>query len=281
MSELLAVLLSYPTVVFTAFLGLALVYWLFVILGAVDVDMFGAKEGALEALAAKGDAAAGMLDAAAAKGEAAAGLLDGAAGKAGVLDAAAAKAGAAEALDGGGDVDVDPTALKGAGGLLHALNLRRAPITVTFSLIVFFAWIASFLLTKYAGPVLGAVMPGWLAGTVFLFGALALAVPLTSMTTRPLERVFRTTEGRKSAELVGTVCRIRTGTVDETFGQASVQDGGAELLLDVRIDARSGAELKRGDRAIIIDYDQERDRYVVEPYDAMLEEEKASTAARR
>jgi hypothetical protein len=280
MSELLAVLLSYPTAVFTALLGLVLLYWLFVIIGALDIDMFGGEEGVLDALAAKGDAAAGLLDAAAAKGEAAAGLLDAAAAKgeaaAGLLDAAD---GGADGLDHGGEVDVD----QGAGGLMHALHLRRAPITVTFSLVIFFAWIFSFLGTKYLGPVLGAVMPHWLFGTLLLFASFLGALPITSLATRPLERVFKTTEGRRSAELVGTVCRIRTGSVDDKFGQAIVQDGGAELLVDVRIETRTGqpAQLKRGDRAIIIDYDQEREAYVVEAYDAMLEEEEAGKAARR
>lgn len=41
MSEFLAALLSFPTVIFTGFLGLALLYWLTVIVGALDVDLFG------------------------------------------------------------------------------------------------------------------------------------------------------------------------------------------------------------------------------------------------
>ena len=41
MSELLQASLRFPTVVFTIALGIALVYWLFVVLGALDLDLLG------------------------------------------------------------------------------------------------------------------------------------------------------------------------------------------------------------------------------------------------
>jgi hypothetical protein len=41
MEDFLATVLSFPTVVYTTGLGLVLVYWLTVILGALDVDIFG------------------------------------------------------------------------------------------------------------------------------------------------------------------------------------------------------------------------------------------------
>jgi hypothetical protein len=41
MTELLQASLRFPTVVFTIALGIALVYWLFVVLGALDLDLLG------------------------------------------------------------------------------------------------------------------------------------------------------------------------------------------------------------------------------------------------
>jgi hypothetical protein len=41
MSEFLAALQAFPTVFFTGLLGLVLVYWLTVIVGALDIDLFG------------------------------------------------------------------------------------------------------------------------------------------------------------------------------------------------------------------------------------------------
>ncbi len=45
MSELLQASMRFPTVVFTIALGIALVYWLFVLLGALDLDLLGGGHG--------------------------------------------------------------------------------------------------------------------------------------------------------------------------------------------------------------------------------------------
>ena len=47
----LAIAMAFPTVIYSLLLGLALVYWIFVIVGALDIDMFdfgSAADGALE-----------------------------------------------------------------------------------------------------------------------------------------------------------------------------------------------------------------------------------------
>lgn len=239
MSELLGALLSYPTAIFTALLGLAVLYWLSVIVGALDIDMFDG-EGALDAATAKGEA----LDGLAAKGEALEGAL------------------------GDGDIDVEGG---GASGLLSAFNLRRAPITVVFSLIVFFGWVLSYTAMQYVAPALP--LPSWLVGTLVLVGATVIAMPMTSLATRPLEPIFKRKGGKSRVDYVGTVCRIQTGRVDDGFGQARIVDGGSELTIQVRGD---GGTLGRGDRALIVEYDAEREAYIVEAYDELLKEEAAS-----
>jgi hypothetical protein len=265
MSELFTVLLAYPTVFFTAALGLSLVYWVFVILGALDVDLFGGEDaaidaasakadGMLEALAAKGDAD-GVLDALAAKGEAAEGALDAVGGKAD---------GALDAMDGANGIEA---AGEGATSFLHAFSLRRAPVTVTFSLIALFGFIFSYLAVTYAGPALGAVMPKMVWETIALALSFVLALPATSIATKPLEPIFRHKGGARRRDYVGTVCRIRTGSASDRFGQATVEDGGAGLVINVRIDA---GDLKRGDQALIVDYDAEREAYIIEAYDDMV-----------
>ena len=45
MTELLDASLRFPTVIFTIGLGIALVYWVFVLIGALDIDLFGADLG--------------------------------------------------------------------------------------------------------------------------------------------------------------------------------------------------------------------------------------------
>ena len=84
------------------------------------------------------------------------------------------------------------------------------------------------------------------------------------------QAIFRHRGGARRKGFVGTVCRVQTGRVSEGFGQATVEDGGAGLVIPVRIDA---GELKRGDQALIVDYDAEREAYIIEAYDDSLKED--------
>lgn len=269
MGELTSALLAFPTVIYSGALVLIVAYWLLVIAGAVDLDGGGDHGGLLDAALAKGEVAGGVLDAAAAKGEAAASALDG--------HAAAGHATAGHAADTPG--------IDEAGSAAAFFNLRRVPLTVTLSFFALFGWIATFCGMRLLGPLALTVMPSGLFGALLFLGSLVAAVPMTSLATRPLEGLFKTSEGRKRHELVGAVCEIRSGRVDEGFGQATLQDDGAELVIDVRIDttrlrvavadgsaagAATSGRLKRGDSAIVIDYDEARGAYLVEPYDELL-----------
>jgi hypothetical protein len=287
MSGLLSVLLSYPTVVFTGLLGLVLLYWLFVILGALDIDLFHADaDGALEGLDGVDGAAKGAIEGAAKGAMEMAGAAKGAfeaAGKAGgeaAADAvgAAFKGGAEGALDAADGMDgVAEAKGEAAAGLLHALNLRRAPVTVTFSFIVLIGWILSYFGVTYLSSSLGAVLPTWLFSTIVLLASFGLSLPLTSLVTKPMEGVFQAHSGKRRIDFVGSEVRIRTGSVDGEYGQAELDDGKAGLIIQVRNDTGT---LKRGDRALIIDFDREQEAYIVEAYDAMLEDDAAAKARR-
>jgi hypothetical protein len=99
-------------------------------------------------------------------------------------------------------------------------------------------------------------------------------VPLTSLATKPLEGLFRTKEGRKREELIGALCRVRSGRADASFGQAVLRDEGAELVIDIRVDFTGVPEtpMARGEWAMILGYDEERQAYIVSPYGELVDE---------
>ena len=68
--------------------------------------------------------------------------------------------------------------------------------------------------------------------------------------------------------MIGEACTIRTGRVDDRFGQATCEVGADSFLLQVRCD-RLGNGLVRGGRALIVHYDERREAYVVEPLAAV------------
>jgi hypothetical protein len=218
--------LRFPTVVFSIGLGIALLYWVFVLLGALDIDLFG------------GDAHVDIAGAGKGVGDA---LVGGAKG-------------GAEALK-GVQLDADADA-----GVWAGLGLAKVPITISMSVILLVCWIISLLAMSYAPGVVGTA--SWVAPAV-LPATLIVGLPLAGLLVRPLGGVFEVREGKSNRDYVGHTCTVTTGHVDDGFGQATVEDGGTVLVIPVRCD-RPGA-LARRDRALIIDFDLERQAYLVEP----------------
>jgi hypothetical protein len=237
MSELLTTILSFPAVIYTVLLGVVVGYWLFVIVGAIDVNPFGHVDGAFEG------ATKGVIEGATK------GAVEG-----------IAKGG----LD-GGHVD------GGEAGMLSALKLRSAPVTVVFSLVVTFGWLLCVLgMNVVGGSVFLSAVPGWLLKTLILVLATILAFPLTSIVARQLGKFFVVHPATQNKELVGKVCIVSTGEVDDRHGQATLDDGGAGLILQVRCDAKQ--KVKRGDRVLIVGWDKEQEGFLVEPMEDVLRE---------
>lgn len=239
LAHFLAVALAFPSAVYTVLLGVALMYWVFVMVGAAHLDLLGdgAADGAGE------------------------GAFDGA-------DAGHADAGghADGGLDGDGAGHGGGSAL---GGLLASLKLRSAPATVVLSVLIMFAWLFSVLGMQAAAAWLPADALSLARYGVFFLSPL-LALPLTSLAVRPLARIFVPPVVVAKRDLVGKVCTVRTGTVTDRFGEGLLEDGGAGLVVRIRIDA--GETVKRGDQVVIVDYDAEKQEFTVAPMEGLLDE---------
>lgn len=255
MDSFLALALSFPAVVYTVLLGVALVYWLFVMVGAAHVNLLG--EGAADAAA---DAALDGVAKGALEGVAK-GALEGAAK--GVLE------GAADYVDG---ADFGEAASGANTGIIASLKLRSAPATVVLSGLLLFSWIFTMLGMKAAQALLpaeGLLLGLAKVGVLVVVPVLAL-VP-TSIVVRPLARVFTPMKATTHGALVGKLCTIRTGTVTDRFGEATLEDGGAGVVVRVRVEA--GEKLARGDQAVIVGYDAKRQEFSVAPLEDLLDEE--------
>ena len=235
MSELFDASLEFPSIVFTIALGVVLAYWLFVLLGTLDIDLFG--HGDVGGHDVGGDVGGDVGDAA---GHDAGG--DGHGG------------------DGDGDGH-DHDSDTESGGLWHFLGLGDVPLTISISFIVLTGWVASMLGTRYVGDTDALRF-------VMLPVALVAALLASAVLVRPLRPVFRVREGKTNRDYEGHTCTITTGHVDDTFGQATIEDGGTVLIIAVRSD-KPGA-LKRGDKALVVEFDPERQAYIVEPATDML-----------
>lgn len=247
LGHFLTVALSFPSLVYTMLLGIALVYWITVMIGAAHIDLLGGGEGGA-------DGAADGIDGAHA-------------------DIGGHGADGADGADGGDGGDGHDGAFS---GVLASLKLRSAPVTVVLSVFLLFAWIFSI----FGMQAVAAWMPGFapsVAGLAVLLLAGILALPITSVVIRPLAPVFAPAPVTKSASLVGKVATVRTGTVTDRFGEALLEDGGAGLVVRVRVD--TGDTLKRGDQVVITAYDDARHEYTVAPMQGLLDEREHEESA--
>jgi len=259
MSEVLGLALSFPCVVYTVLLGVVLVYWSFVVVGAIHIGE--GSDGALDGFDPEAAIGAGK------------GALEGAAKGAlqGHLDGMAESAGDVGDMgdaggDGGGDGadggDADESSVLGA--IVNALHLRSVPATAILSLIVTFSWMTCAILMQ----VVSRDMPhglGFVLRWVVLFVAPVIALPLTMLASRPLAKVFKHQQPTSRRDLIGKTCIVRTGSVTGTFGEALLEDGGAGLVVRVRVDRE--LPVKRGDQMLIVDYDEAKESFLVEPID--------------
>jgi Protein of unknown function (DUF1449) len=270
MAELFVLALSFPSVIFTVLLGVVLVYWSFVIVGVLHIGE--GSEGAIEG-ATKGvleGASKGMLEGATK------GMLEGA--SKGVLEGATK--GVLEGHLGGGHGHTELEADLGEGAdlgdsahtsalaaLIGALRLRSVPATVVLSLLITFSWLVCVVSMQATTRLFGSP-PGALWSLLAMIGAPIIALPLTSLLVRPLARFFVVRRAPTKTDFIGRTCVVRTGTVTAKFGEATLEDGGAGLVLRVRIDGQ--AVLGRGEHALIVDYDAEHETYLVEPLSDLL-----------
>jgi hypothetical protein len=250
MAEVFVLALSFPSVVFTVLLGVVLVYWAFVMVGVIHI----------------GEGSEGALD----------GHVDGA--TKGMLEGAVDHLGSGHAHGGHGDADLDfgdaddGDASSGAlAAIMSALHLRSVPATVVISLIVTFSWLVSVVCMQVVTRTLPA-LSGFLLSSGVLLASFLLALPLTSFAARPLAKVFAPKHAPAKSDFIGRTCVIRTGSVTDKLGEATLADGGAGLVLRVRVDGEK--KLGRGEQALIVDYDADRETYLVEPMRDVLSERK-------
>lgn len=257
-------ILSFPTVPLTVLLGVVVLYWLFAL---VTGAAFDGADGTADALAGgvkgAGDAAAGALKGA---GEAVVGAVKGAgdvlAGAVeGAGDAAAGSVDAAGAADAGADGGADVH----DAGFLAVLGIGRIPITMTASVSILAAWTLSALTVALLHPEAGLLKAGVLLASL-VAGFFASALML-----RPFGKALAQSRPARRRDVLGQICTITSGKVDAGFGTAVVDDGGAGI--NVMVVCAKPNTLKKGDRALLVDFDRAKDTYDIEPIDWLLPEE--------
>ena len=208
MDSLLTSLFAFPTAIFSVALGVAILYWILVILGAFDLDLFHF-----------------------------------------------------------GDHDTGTDHDSGAGHNSHAvlefLRVGQVPVTIIASFFIVFAWIVCLAATTFVRPHVPD-WSWWLFALVALAAALFVAFVGTGLAVAPLAKVFSIKGVFVADDLVGKMVEVTSSTVDARFGTARYdRPSGEDVILNVISDPAN--QLKRGEQAVVMDYDRAAGVYRIAP----------------
>jgi hypothetical protein len=153
----------------------------------------------------------------------------------------------------------DPGEASGAAAMLSRLGLAGVPLMVFVTTLGLLAWLGTYFVQLLALPQLPEGLRGP-AGVGTLLAVLVPATAATSLLLRPVARLVARLRPEE-APLLGRTGVLLTSTLASDHGQASVDDGGAGLVLQVRHDAPH--QLRRGDRVVLIEYIEAQNAYRV------------------
>ena len=231
MSEFLQALLQFPSILFAGFLGISLLYWILVIIGAADLNPFDGVDG-----------------------------LDGAAD--GGLEGAV-KGGVEGAVKGAvHGVLPDPEAVH-ASPLTEALaflGLTKVPLTVSFSVFSLVGWFLSVITRQGLDPHI----PGFASAAAATAAAIIGGFAVTSVVSKSIAGVFTETTRVGKEGLIGRVVKVSSEVADDHRGQGEIDDGAGGIVIAIRT-SRPEVALKRGDEAIVVEHDEKAGTYTVEP----------------
>jgi hypothetical protein len=272
---------------YTGLLVLMLLFWGLAFATGIDLDggldgvdgALDGVDGALDGVDGALDGVDGALDGVDGALDGVDGALDGADGALdgvdGALDGAdGALDGADGALDGAESAvdhaDVAHAAVSSPsvfGSVLSLLSFGKIPASIIFSVLVIVMWVLAYLYNFCLRPLFGDfAMPVAIVVGVVAFGVIfAVSIFISSLVLKPLAKAFEDEGQRGQQHLIGKSCVVTSSVVEAGFGEAEVAGETGPLLLSVRCAEENG--LSKGDEALILGYNKERNTYQVRPLD--------------
>ena len=137
-------------------------------------------------------------------------------------------------------------------GVIFKLGLNGVPFMIVLSLISLLGWMLSFSLVFFINPWLPGFVLKLIGGTLIFAASFYLAVMVTAQLIKPLRPIFQSANQEVQKTIVGKVGIVRSGRVDNNFGEAVIEDGGAGLILKVR--SYKDEIFQRGDRVVLLEH---------------------------
>lgn len=164
------------------------------------------------------------------------------------------------------DVDVDPDlGASSSGGIswlnqvLYFFNLGRIPFMIWLSFLALVLWFGVMNVNYILG------IQSFLPGLITLVPGFILSLFIAKFLTMPFIKVFASMGGDDlDVDLTGSLGHVKLTIFDGKVGQVNlVKDDNSFVVLAY---AKVGVEIKRGTQVLLIDHDEQKNAFLVEPY---------------
>ena len=172
----------------------------------------------------------------------------------------------------GTDLDADGDGVSDDlfGKVGHFVGIGSVPLALGLTIFAAGAWSVSLLLqlvTTDTASGLSAVA----VAVVIALAAVVVGLVFTRRVSKWCAPIFDFHPGPRREDAVGAKVKVRTLHVDESFGEAEVLTG-PRVNAIVRVRAKRG-EFKRGDVAMIVDYNEVADTFALVELDRVLRDD--------
>lgn len=167
-------------------------------------------------------------------------------------------------IDMDGDIDAADSvaAQNGITGLLMKFGLNGVPLTIILSLISVIGWITSYYIQYFGAPLLPDFLLFSLALKVIaLIVSVFAAILITAQVIKPIRSIFKKLDTTDVKHIIGQAMVVRSAEVTDIKGEALMEDGGADLLLNIR--SAKGQTFSKGDVVVAIEHDEVKNHYTV------------------
>ncbi len=163
------------------------------------------------------------------------------------------------------DVDVDADVdgeveLEGLSSVLAFFNIGQMPLMIFVTFFTIPLWAITLLANDFLG--ISSFVLGLILLLVGIFVSLFIAKFLTIPIAKFYMKVRENTEAVK--HIVGQICTAKLPITSGQKGQAEIKVKGTSVLISAK--TKEGVEIKKGETALVIDFNETENFYYVEPY---------------
>lgn len=169
-----------------------------------------------------------------------------------------------EGIETNADMGIDAS---GEGGNLNVLagvlvrfGLYGIPFAIILSIFAAIAWLISYYAALYLNKAFATGLMHYLIGFGVLMVTMLVSAWLTGKLIAPIRKRIAKIPKHNAKEILGKMALVRSSVVNDTYGEAILEDGGAGLVLKVRSDNTTFA---KGDKVVLIKYRPEQNVYLV------------------